>query len=166
MARCALLVLILLGGCASAMRQDNWPSLQRRDGERETGGPVCPACGPAGPAVAAPVLPQPAPLPLPGSVTADLDAAEARIARIEAALPAQITASRATAKGDSEERATVAEVQRTRLEALAAPLADIDETLDAIADAAAPTTGAAMVNARVADLKARIVAAQAAATRR
>ena len=164
MVRGVLLIVLLLGGCAGA--RGAWPSLAHRDGERDTGGPVCPACGLAVTAGAAvpPVAPAPPP-PLPAAITAELAAIDAGIARIEAALPALLAARRAAGPGDADDRAIAAEVRRTRIEALVAPLADYDEQLDAIADRAAVTSGAAAVTARIADLKARIVAAQAAAGR-
>ncbi len=154
------LTALLLAGCA-ADGAGRWPTLARRAGERDSG-PVCPRCGPDDPAAA--VVAPPAQLPLPpAGADAELAGIDRELLTVERAVPPQIDALaraqvRARGKDEADDAAVEAEVQRTRLDALLAPLDDWQERLTALADSIAGTQGGEAVTLRVTALQDRIAA--------
>lgn len=159
-----VIAFTLLAGCAGATRHGAWPTLAKRAGERDTGGPVCARCELAPPAPVA--APPAAPKPLPAGIDAELTAIEANIAAVEAKVPeaaAAVARARAAAagKGESDDATIAAEVRQTQLEALLMPLSDAGERLDALLESAAGAESADARVARIAALQGRIAALRA-----
>lgn len=161
--RSPILVLLLLGGCASGM-EGKWPTLAPRPGEISADGappPVCPGCGTDTPAT--PPVAVAAPLPLPADVDRRLAAMAAAIAEVEAKAPAQARragAAAAAARADAG-RSGDAEVERSRFEALFLPLAIEERRLEVLSDDIAGRTGADAVLRHIAELRARLAALDA-----
>ena len=161
--RCLFPALLLLAGCASDM-QGNWPTLAHRPGEIAIDGTALPTCPGCGADMTARPPPPAAPLPLPGGTEQRLAATAAVIAEAEAKVPAQArraNAAIAAARLDAG-RSGDAEVERSRFENLFLSLTIEDRRLDQLADEVAGRDGSDAVMARIAELRARLVALETA----
>jgi hypothetical protein len=157
-----------LPGCASRNASGKWPSLEPRPGEIAPLVPRTPlgACANCGADVfpAAPVpSPPPPPLPAPADATVRMNAVAKVLATIEAAYPAQLAlaekaSAAATAGGDAE---VEAEVQRSRLESIFLPLSAQGQILDGVSDDLIGKADTAPLDARLAELRARIARLEA-----
>jgi len=154
-----------LAGCADKTA-GAWPSLAPRPGEAA---PMVPrtalACQGCGAEFAGAPVPNSSPPPAPRLAPADaarrLEAAAATVAAAEAKVPAQqrVTAAAvAAARGapaDSD-RASLAEVERSRFENLFLPLAEPARQLDALEDELVGTAGSEALTAGIAALRERL----------
>jgi hypothetical protein len=167
----ATIMLAALAGCSSSMRHGTWPSLAPRPGEmspmvpRTPLGSHCGGCGadmvgPA-PTVAAPPAPPP---PVPADAEARLAAVAAAIAEVDRRYPAlrRVTdAALAARRGDAADRASEAEVQRSRLEALFTGLSAQARALDGLEDDLVGTSDSAALAARIAALRTELARLEA-----